>query len=101
MPSRSAKGRRRRKNPGRWEGDLLSGGKNSYIATLVEQHSRFVMLIKVPIKETEAVVAAFSQHVGKLPAILMRVGCRQVLRRPSEPAAIIGLLASRATSARN
>src|ERR1700691_5118197 len=44
--------------PGHWEGDLLSGAKNSYIATLVERHSRFAMLIKVPSKETEAVVAA-------------------------------------------
>ena len=58
--------------PGHWEGDLLSGGKNSYIATLVERHSRFLMLIKVPSKETEAVVAALSQHVGKLPATLRR-----------------------------
>ena len=56
--------------PGHWEGDLLSGAKNSYIATLVERHSRFAMLIKVPSKETEAVVAALSQHVRKLPATL-------------------------------
>src|SRR4029077_14373186 len=46
--------------PGHWEGDLLSGAKNSYIATLVERHSRFLMLIKVPSKETEAVVTALS-----------------------------------------
>src|SRR5580765_5404226 len=58
--------------PGHWEGDLLSGGKNSYIATLVERHSRFLMLIKVPSKETEAVVTALSQHVRKLPATLRR-----------------------------
>jgi IS30 family transposase len=58
--------------PGHWEGDLLAGGKNSYIATLVERHSRFAMLIKVPSKETEAVVAALSQHVRKLPTSLKR-----------------------------
>ena len=58
--------------PGHWEGDLLSGGKNSYIATLVERHSRFLMLIKVRSKETEAVVTALSQHVRKLPATLRR-----------------------------
>jgi IS30 family transposase len=58
--------------PGHWEGDLLSGSKNSYIATLVERHSRFAMLIKVRSKETEAVVAALSQHVRKLPATLKR-----------------------------
>jgi IS30 family transposase len=58
--------------PGHWEGDLLSGAKNSYIATLVERHSRFAMLIKVRSKETDAVVAALSQHVRKLPAALKR-----------------------------
>ena len=58
--------------PGHWEGDLLRGSGNSHIATLVERHSRFVMLIKVPSKETEAVVAALSQHVRKLPATLKR-----------------------------
>ena len=56
--------------PSHWEGDLLAGGKNSYIATLVERHSRFLMLVKVPSKETEAVVAALSEHIRKLPATL-------------------------------
>ena len=56
--------------PGHWEGDLLAGGKNSYIATLVERHSRFLMLVKVPSKETEAVVAALSERIRKLPATL-------------------------------
>jgi IS30 family transposase len=54
--------------PGHWEGDLLSGAKNSYIAILVERHSRFAMLIKVPSKETEAVVSALRRHVRKLLA---------------------------------
>jgi IS30 family transposase len=58
--------------PGHWEGDLLSGAKNSYIATLVERHSRFAMLVKVPGKNTEAVVQALSRHVRKLPASLRR-----------------------------
>jgi len=58
--------------PGHWEGDLLAGAKNSYIATLVERHSRFAVLIKVPSKETGVVVAALSQHVCKLPVTLRR-----------------------------
>ena len=58
--------------PGHWEGDLLAGGKNSYIATLVERHSRFLMLIKVPSKDTAVVVTALSKHVRKLPATLRR-----------------------------
>ena len=58
--------------PGHWEGDLLSGAKNSYVATLVERHSRFAMLVKVPGKDTEAVVRALSRHVRKLPASLRR-----------------------------
>jgi len=58
--------------PGHWEGDLLSGAKNSYIVTLVERHSRFAMLVKVPSKKTEVVVAALSPHVRKLPTTLKR-----------------------------
>ena len=58
--------------PGHWEGDLLAGAKNSYIATLVERHSRFAMLIKVPSKDTAVVVAALSKPVRKLPATLRR-----------------------------
>jgi IS30 family transposase len=58
--------------PGHWEGDLIGGTKNSHIATLVERHSRFTALVKVPSKDTAAVVAALSRHVRKLPASLRR-----------------------------
>src|ERR1700732_2724887 len=58
--------------PGHWEGDLLGGSKNSHIATLVERHSRFTTLVKVPSKDTATVVAALSRHVRKLPASLRR-----------------------------
>jgi IS30 family transposase len=58
--------------PGHWEGDLISGTKNSHIVTLVERHSRFTTLIKVPSKETTVVVDALSRYVRKLPASLRR-----------------------------
>jgi len=58
--------------PGHWEGDLLRGARNSHVATLVERHSRFVMLVQVPSKDTATVVAALSQHVGQLPDTLRR-----------------------------
>jgi len=58
--------------PGHWEGDLLRGTRNTHIATLVERHSRFVMLIKIPSRDTAAVVGALSKHVRKLPATLRR-----------------------------
>lgn len=56
--------------PGHWEGDLLAGSGNTYIATLVERHSRYVMLVKVAGKDTESVVSALIKQVKKLPAEL-------------------------------
>ena len=58
--------------PGHWEGDLLFGGKNSQIATLVERHSRYVMLVKVAGKDTETVVDALIKHARKLPQELYK-----------------------------
>src|SRR5260370_22596522 len=57
---------------GHCEGDLLAGTKNSPIATRVERHSRFTMLVKVPSNDTATVVAALSRNVRKLPASLRR-----------------------------
>ena len=53
--------------PGHWEGDLLSGSKNSFIATLVERHTRYVMLAKVANKDTQTVVSALIKQAKKLP----------------------------------
>jgi IS30 family transposase len=53
--------------PGHWEGDLIGGSKNSYIATLVERHTRYVMLAKVKNKDTESVVSALIKQSKKLP----------------------------------
>jgi IS30 family transposase len=58
--------------PGHWEGDLISGSRNSHIATLVERHSRFVMLVRVENKNTDIVVAALTEKVQALPEGLMR-----------------------------
>jgi len=58
--------------PGHWEGDLLSGANNSHMATLVERHSRFAMLIKVQGKDTASVVSALSKQVRQLPVELRR-----------------------------
>jgi len=58
--------------PGHWEGDLLGGSKNSYVATLVERHSRYVMLLKVPNKETQSVVSALIKQSQKLPRELYK-----------------------------
>jgi IS30 family transposase len=58
--------------PGHWEGDLISGARNSHIATLVERQSRFTVLVKVKSKETTTVVAAVSKQIAKLPETLRR-----------------------------
>ena len=58
--------------PGHWEGDLIGGSKNSYIATLVERHSRYVMLVKVTNKDTESVITALIKSAQKLPHKLYR-----------------------------
>ncbi len=58
--------------PGHWEGDLIGGSKNSYIATLVERHTRYVMLAKVPNKDTQSVVSALIKQSKKLPRELYK-----------------------------
>ena len=58
--------------PGHWEGDLLSGSKNSHIATLVERHTRYLMLVKVANKETQTVVSALIGQAKKLPSELYK-----------------------------
>lgn len=58
--------------PGHWEGDLVEGSRGTYIATLVERRSRFVILVKLSDKGTEAVVDALIKAVRKLPAALRK-----------------------------
>ena len=58
--------------PGHWEGDLLCGSGNSQIATLVERHTRYVMLVKVERKDTETVINALIKQARKLPQELYK-----------------------------
>ena len=58
--------------PGHWEGDLLFGSNNSQIATLVERHTRYVMLVRVKSKDTETVINALIKHAHKLPRELYK-----------------------------
>lgn len=51
---------------------LLSDNELTHIATLVERHTRFSMLLKDPSKDTAAVVAALGKHVRKQPQELPR-----------------------------
>jgi len=53
--------------PGHWEGDLVFGDRDSQIATLVERHTRYVMLVKVDGKDTETVVNALIKNARRLP----------------------------------
>ena len=57
--------------PGHWEGDLITGSHNSHIATLVERHSRYLLLVRVPGKDTATVVSALARQVRTLPDGLM------------------------------
>ena len=58
--------------PGHWEGDLITGSQDTYIATLVERQSRDTMLVKVPGKDTASVVTALTTQIRQLPPALRR-----------------------------
>lgn len=58
--------------PGHWEGDLIAGPNYTYIATLVERQTRYVMLAKVENKNTDTVVNALIEQARTLPAELYK-----------------------------
>jgi transposase, IS30 family len=59
--------------PGHWEGDLIFGKGMTAVATLVERHSRFVLLVGLPEGHTADVVAdALGAKIGGLPVQLRR-----------------------------
>jgi len=53
--------------PGHWEGDLLCGSANSYIVTLVERHTRYVLLAKVANRDSRTVISALIDQAKRLP----------------------------------
>ena len=57
---------------GHWEGDLIGGTHNSYMATLVERQSRYVMLAKIKQKDADTVAAALIKQAQRLPAELYK-----------------------------
>lgn len=58
--------------PGHWEGDLISGSKNSHIVTLVERQSRYTILAQINGKDTESVINALIREMIKLPMYLRK-----------------------------
>jgi IS30 family transposase len=58
--------------PGHWEGDLLCGSSNSYIVTLVERHSRYVLLAKVANRDSRSVITALIGQAKRLPDELLK-----------------------------
>ena len=58
--------------PGHWEGDLIAGSHGSHIATLVERHTRYVMLARVDNKNTDTVIRALIKQSHKLPSELYK-----------------------------
>ena len=58
--------------PGHWEGDLIEGSNKTCVATLVERHSRYVMLAKIDRKDAETVIDALIKQARKLPTELYR-----------------------------
>ena len=58
--------------PGHWEGDLIEGSRKTCVATLVERHSRYVMLAKIDKKDSETVIDALIKQARKLPTELYK-----------------------------
>jgi IS30 family transposase len=57
-----------RKSVGHWEGGLVSGSKNTHIATLVDRKSRFTIILKLGGKDAESVHQALLTTFNQMPA---------------------------------
>nr|WP_254062266.1 hypothetical protein [Acidobacterium sp. S8] len=71
--------------PGHWQGDLLAGTRNSHIATLVERHSRFTILVKVPSKDTATLC-----NTARCCRTTVRSSCDELTEKWDEPVSWIG-----------
>ena len=60
--------------PGHWEGDMLTGANDTHIATLVERHTRFVMLVKLPRKDSATVCDGLQTADGALADAMRAAG---------------------------
>lgn len=58
--------------PDHWEGDLIVGAGGGYMATLVERHSRYCILLKVSSKNTNEVISALIRQAQKMPSHLLK-----------------------------
>jgi len=62
-----------RRVPGHWEGDLIIGAAHkSAVATLVERHTRYVLLAQIADQTTDTVTDALEQRIKALPAHLIK-----------------------------
>jgi transposase, IS30 family len=62
-----------RRVPGHWEGDLILGAAGkSAVATLVERHTRYVLLAHLPARTSLAVTDALRERISQLPAHLLK-----------------------------
>ncbi len=58
--------------PGHWEGDLVMGSGGSCFVTLVERHSRYLVIVKVANRKSETVVSALIDQAKKMPTQLYK-----------------------------
>ncbi|EGW86847.1 putative transposase [Escherichia coli 3030-1] len=71
-----------RRSLGHWEGDLVSGTKNSHIATLVDRKSRYTIILRLRGKDSVSVNQALTDKFLSLPSELRK---SLTLNRPGFP----------------
>jgi len=67
--------------PGHWEGDLLMGKRQTAIGTLVERHTRYVMLFPLPDGNTAEVSTLACRSISVTPS---RRGSEAATRTPTD-----------------